>query len=381
MHIVFITHQFRQPGANNGGIGTFVENITNELVKNGIQATILGISMNNKAEHRISNGVNIYMVADSQWKKLKFWPNWKSLNAKLKEIHAHAPIDFVETPESDLAWINKVKGIQYVIRMNGGHYFFANTGGRKIKQWTAFQERKSFAKADKLLAVSRFVNTESSKYLGFDPAKTVIIPNAIDVNQFKLNTTIVPDENTLLFAGTLVEKKGIRQLILAMPAIRAKHPNVKLDVYGPDGWVSGTKDSYKDFLVSNVPPECLEAVSFKGLVANYLLPNLISAAFACVYPSHMEALPLAWLEAMAMGKPFVASKTGPGPEVVNHGVDGLLVDPYNPADLAEKIIYLLDNKDKAAQLGKAARQKVLANFNMETIVNQNIATYKSWLKK
>jgi len=100
------------------------------------------------------------------------------------------------------------------------------------------------------------------------------------------------------------------------------------------------------------------------------MPNYIEKANLCCYPSHMEAMPLAWLEVLAMGKTFVGSTTGPGPEAVAHNQTGLLADPFNPEDIAEKIRYVFENKEKAIQLGVNAREKIIKDFDVDVMVEK-----------
>jgi glycosyltransferase involved in cell wall biosynthesis len=93
----------------------------------------------------------------------------------------------------------------------------------------------------------------------------------------------------------------------------------------------------------------------------------------------MEAMPMAWLEALAMGKPFVGSKTGPGPEAVKDDETGLLCDPHDSIDIADKVIWMLQNKEAAQKMGLAARADVLERFNIEKLVKENIAFYQNCL--
>jgi glycosyltransferase involved in cell wall biosynthesis len=80
---------------------------------------------------------------------------------------------------------------------------------------------------------------------------------------------------------------------------------------------------------------------------------------------------------MAMGKAFVASKKGPGGEIINHGVNGLLCDPLNPADIAKQIITLFQNKEMALNMGDHAREFALKEFDLNLIGPQNMKLYNS----
>jgi starch synthase len=86
-------------------------------------------------------------------------------------------------------------------------------------------------------------------------------------------------------------------------------------------------------------------------------------------------LPVSWLEAMAMEKPIVASNIGWATEVIEDGKEGFLVHPTNHEQYAQCILELLDDTSKQKQFGKAAREKVLATFSMETVAKQSVTFY------
>ena len=64
---------------------------------------------------------------------------------------------------------------------------------------------------------------------------------------------------------------------------------------------------------------------------------MIESSYLCCYPSFMEAMPLAWIEVMSMNKFFIASKLGPGPEIIKHKISGILCNPLNIEDIAKKM--------------------------------------------
>ena len=122
------------------------------------------------------------------------------------------------------------------------------------------------------------------------------------------------------FTGTVCEKKGIRQLVQAMPRILETVPHARLLVAGRDTIDPETRDSFTKRLRGLLPPRIAARVEFLGHVENDRLPELIARAEVCAYPSHMEAMPVAWLEGLASSKAVLASRTGPGPEVIEDGL-------------------------------------------------------------
>lgn len=272
---------------------------------------------------------------------------------------------------------NKISGVKYLIRLHGGHHFFTETENRRINWWKGFQEKRSFKKADAIIGVSQFVVDHTSKYLSFEKKKKGVIFNPANLEKFYQADWNQSVNGSIFFAGTVCEKKGIRQLIQAMPIIKKEVPEAHLLIAGRDWKFPKTGNSYIEYVKQFIEPSVKDAILFLGPLPNQDIPRYIEEAEVCCYPSHMEAMPLAWIEVMAMGKAFVGSKLGPGPEIIKHKESGLLCNPLDPTDIAEKVIYLLKNDTEAKYMGRNAREFALANFSLEIIGKKNLDLYNS----
>jgi len=120
-----------------------------------------------------------------------------------------------------------------------------------------------------------------------------------------------------------------------------------------------------------------EHVRFEGFCED--VPRLLGELDLLVLPSLWEGFGLVLLEAMAAGRPVVASAVGPIPEVVADGETGLLVPPEDPAALADAIVRVLLDADLAARLGGAGRRRVERFFGIERMVAQTDAVYQELL--
>ena len=78
-----------------------------------------------------------------------------------------------------------------------------------------------------------------------------------------------------------------------------------------------------------------------------------------------------------MERPVIFTKLGPGPETIEDYKTGLLCDPYDPEDIAEKIIWVFSNQNKAKEIGEKAREFVLKKYGLSPVVSQNICFYQS----
>ncbi|HSI68584.1 MAG TPA: glycosyltransferase family 4 protein, partial [Gillisia sp.] len=96
--------------------------------------------------------------------------------------------------------------------------------------------------------------------------------------------------------------------------------------------------------------------------------------------SFAEALPMTWLEAMAMEKALVTSNIGWAKEVMIDEETGYTVDPKDHNTYAAKVLHLMNDNELAVAMGKAARQRVISQFSTEVVVKQNIEFYSRTIK-
>ena len=141
MHICFLCNEYPKEGFPHGGFGTFVKTIALQLVKTGVAVSVVGVNYENKYEEVVENGVNIYRIERHQIKGLSWFLNFRDINKCLKKIHRNSAIDIVEASELGLAFIKKVPNIKYIIRLHGGHHFFAEAEKRGSGKWKGVQEK------------------------------------------------------------------------------------------------------------------------------------------------------------------------------------------------------------------------------------------------
>jgi glycosyltransferase involved in cell wall biosynthesis len=382
MHICFLTNEYPKVGFSHGGIGSFVKTLAVALVKQGIRVSVVGMNYTANDENETLDGVTIYRLQKSTVKGLAWFYNSKAINERVKSIHTLDPIDIVETSELGLAFINKIKNIKYIIRLHGGHHFFAEGENRGINKWKGFQEKRSFKKADAFIAVSKYVKNHTENYLSYNNKPLAYISSPINTEFFKpLKGKEVA--RRIVFAGTVCEKKGIRQLIQAFPLVKKQFPLATLEIYGRD-WFYPDGSSYLAMLREKELPqlgEMVQDVHFHGAIAYDAIPSKYAQAEVCVFPSHMETQGLVAPEAMAMEKAVVFTMLGPGPETITDYETGLLCDPHNPKDIADKISWFFLNQEKKVEIGRKAKLFVLKKYGLDTIINQNVSFFESIIIK
>ena len=380
MHICYITSEYPIKDFSHGGVGTFTRSLGYQLVEKGIEVSVIRVSDVNEEETIIDKGITVYIIPKTKNKFLQFIWNSIILNKSIAKIHSKHPISVVESPELGLAFINKIKGIKYIIRMHGGHHFFAKAENRPTEWKKVWQEKRSFKNADAILAVSEYVAETTKKLIDLKNKKVTVIYNPIDTTRFYQSDSNKIEKHTLLFVGTIIEKKGIRQLVQALEYLVDDYPDIQLKIAGRNGNIPGTKTPYLPILEKEITEKIKKHITFLGSIPNFEIPSLIEKVQICCYPSHMEAMPLAWLEVLAMGKVFLGSTTGPGPEAVQDGITGFLVNPHDPKSIANKIKYIFENYDLAIKMGIEARKRVVNEFDVTVLSKKNIEFYTSILK-
>ena len=140
-------------------------------------------------------------------------------------------------------------------------------------------------------------------------------------------------------------------------------PQTTLIVVGGDAPDLKTgSSSTRQLLEERLDPRDRESVEFLGQVAASDIPEILQLASVCLFPSYAEALPVAWLEAMAAGRPVVAYDVGWAPELIATGSSGILVEEANASAFGEAVVELLESPQEALRLGRAARNTAMGRF-------------------
>ncbi|WP_339704669.1 glycosyltransferase family 4 protein [Algoriphagus aquimarinus] len=376
MHICFLSHEYPKAGLNPGGVGVFLYTFCHALIEAGHRVTVLGANDSNKTEDEIQGDLRIIRFAKPAIPGVNWWLIARKLNAYLRDINTSHPLDIVESSELGLAFLQKLPNVKYVIRLHGGHHFFAESELRGINRWKGFQEKRSFKKADAFIAVSDYVREHTANYLSYHGKPLETIRYMIDQKRFAYKESYPEAKDfSLVFAGTICEKKGVGNLVDAIAKVSLKFPQVTLDIYGKE-WFFPNGDSYTDYIHSKIPSNLKNQIRIHAPVAHDEIPQVYGKAAICIFPSFMETQGLVAPEAMAMGKVVIFTDKGPGPETITHGLDGFLCNPLDVSSIESAIITAFEAKDQFHEIGKKANEKVNSVFNVSNALT-NITFYKS----
>lgn len=378
------------PPAPHGGNGSLYSDLALGLARAGHRVTVVGVYAKDtlaklNRPDRGEDNLAIVRLRQSpgflRYRGQALWDRWRLLRWLQRE-HQRAPFDIIESADY-AGWLNRggPQGATTIIRMGGSNLFFDHELQRRGDAFQHELERKCVRHATVLGAVSHYAARRTLELCGQPSRPVTVIHNAVDTELFSPSAATTAEPGLVVFVNSLNPKKGIEQLLDAMNVVCAKLPAARLAVVGQDTQPAENERSYVDRLRERVRPEFRARVEFTGRLDRRTgVVNYLRRASVCCLPSHMETFGIAAAEAMAMGKPTIYSRTGPGPEVVEDGVSGLLCNPLDVADIADKILRLLQDSALAARLGQGARARVLAMFNKADWIARNLDFYRQCAK-
>jgi glycosyltransferase involved in cell wall biosynthesis len=234
---------------------------------------------------------------------------------------------------------------------------------------------KSIKSADKIISISHHTKQDIIKHFKIPEDKIKVIHLAANENYELLKedeiNTIKQRYNLnypfILYVGTLEPRKNIPTLLKALYKLKKQGINHKLVITGKKGW------KYKNIFETIEKLNLQKDVIFTGYVPDEDLPALYNAADLFVYPSIYEGFGLPPLEAMQCGTPVITSNTSSLPEVV--GDAGIMVNPYDVDELANKMYEVLTNDGLREELSKKGLERAKL-FSWKKCAEEHLKVYE-----
>lgn len=234
---------------------------------------------------------------------------------------------------------------------------------------------------DRFLSINRQIAADLTQ-LGFPPEKITYLPNGIDVNAFALSSesperyrqrlNLPQKGTTLVYTGRLRPVKNVPVLLKSLFLLKDQFSSLYMLIVG-DGAERPKLEAMVDELTLR------NRVFFIGNVSD--VRPYLHAADVFVLPSLKEGLSNSMLEAMAVGLPVVATAVGGAPDLIEDGVNGILLSA-NPtlAEITEALASLLKEPDRAREMGRRARQTVVECCSFEVVGERIISLYQELLE-
>lgn len=333
----------------------------------------------------IVKNLNVYMpLSLLRRPTLIYWENLYAINVSkvvkkynIDLIHAHFAypeglVGLLTKRETRKPLIVTLHGYDILVEPSVGY------GIRLMKKYDAIV-RAVLKDADRVIVASRAAYGEAARLCHSD--KIVLIPNGVDTIRFnpELDGSVIREKCGIEDAFVVFTVRhhepqyGIEYLIRAIPHVTHRRNDVVFVIGG-----NGTLRKYHEHLAYELGVK--NHTIFTGRIPRNDLPLFYAASDVVVIPSLQEAWGLVCTEAMACGKPVIGSDVGGLRDQIIDSFNGFLVPPKDSRAIAEKILYLIENPDKAKKLGFNGRKLVVERFSIEKRIDKLVELYEEVLK-
>ena len=196
-------------------------------------------------------------------------------------------------------------------------------------------EKRTLACHKNWIAVSKYILQTTLAEYNVKPARASIVYNPLPEPKKSAESPFRVPEDFVLTAGTVRDGKGAYVLAEAAVSFLAEHPGLHLVYIGDIVEENGLRSDERIRRILGKP--LADRVHFTGPIDHDSVLACMKRAKVFAFPSKLEAFGLVPVEAMSCGVPVVYSKLHAGPEIIDDGITGLLADPYDPNDVAEKV--------------------------------------------
>lgn len=401
MNILFSCDEY--PPAKTGGIGSATKTVAEGLARKGHKVYVVsGRLEQSLPQEAVINGVTVYRLYFMQKLAWLFSSNrlavrmhnfvirfgwlasyavreYKRKQEFIERIIQEKHIDVVELTDYTILskYYASTKELSFekvsvptIARVHGSMSFLRYYRDSYINPIMKANDKHFFESVDRILSVSKFAANFVNEQLGV-AAKCDVIYNPL-VNTFATLSKDINVErgNSIVFLGKIIKTKGAFNLIDAFNSFSKIHPEYKLIMIGGGDIKKGK---------SLVSSHAKDKVCFTGYLKPMEIAKYLKSAAFCVIPTFFENFSVAALEVMGCENILIYTTTSSGPEVIEDGIDGFLVNPHDVGAITDKMIYVADNLDSLSSFRDIAKKKVINTFSENVIVDQLESYYQSLL--
>lgn len=394
MKVAFVSYEC--PPEAGGGIGTYIQQAADMLAARGHHVEVFAGSTDRTGTDDRANGVTVHRVAAPDRRKFPslIAPVFAARHRAVGFDVLEGPDYLAEAAESRVA----APDVPYIAKLHTSLLFVRQIErevlgpvGRLRARWAAWRRglppdwspghptsRREIAdvrSADGVAAPSHSIGSRVVKEWGVDPARVATYPYPFTPAADYLAVKPGSDQPVVTFVGRLEIRKGVENLARAVPLVRRAVPGARFRFVG--GTLgSRTPGVTMELRLKRMLAGHTGAVEFMGRRAPEELPGLLADTAVCVFPSLWESFGFVALEAMAAARPVVASQNCGLAELIDQGRVGRLVDPRSPADIAAKLVEILQDGRLRRELGEAGRARVLSEFGVDAVGPRQEAHYE-----
>lgn len=396
MTIALISYEY-PPDTGEGGIGTYALNAARMLSGRGHHVEVFAGGETASTETTAS-GARIHRI---DCLDREAFP--EAVVPRFAERHAAAGFDVVEGPEfyveargireafPDLPLVVKLHTPRCVLRevnvarhltwWDKARYLMGGLVRGQVPSpyWTydpeADPERRHALEADLVAAPSRSIRDRMVERWGLDTSKVVRFPYPFESSDAFLKLDPDTDTQRVTFVGRLEVRKGVLDLMRAVPRVLERYPEARFRFIGRTLEHPKTGEDLRTVMERRLRPY-EESVEFTGPVPYEQIPDYLGDTDLCVFPSLWENFGLVCMEAMTAARGVVASRAGGMSEMLDDGTYGRVVDPEDPEGLADAILDLLRHPEERKRLGRAARRRVQTTYSFDAVAPRQEDCYR-----
>jgi glycosyltransferase involved in cell wall biosynthesis len=338
-----------------GGVNYSIKRVAEELVKRGHECCVMGINPGGLPDREAIDGIDVIRIKSASSRYLygfsmsaaQFIVRHLNTHIKPDVVHIH---DYRNLLTLELSCILRLKGLRFVFSPHYARHEHNTLAGRYLINCYRPLGIRSFIWTEKVIANSEYSKKILESDFGIFPEKIAVVPHGVDhVSAPKIKPARKYTERiNLLYAGVLIEKKGVQHIIKAVAELKRMGNRVHLSIVGEGG--------YREELVRLISQLDLhDSVVFQAPLPRDELLRRLTEADICLLTSRSESYAIFVAEALAVGTPCIVSGTTALNEfLVEPGCVGIDYPP-EPVALAELIIKIHENELKVGPLSSRIR--------------------------
>lgn len=398
MNILYLCDEY--PPSANGGIGSSVRVLAEEMAKKGNNIFVCGLYPSFRTiekQFTVQNKVTILKMGYfpiqskllsksiinkifSKYLKFRFFQYTKLLKKIIKENE----IQIIEIPDYQEIFFDSFKQDLYydfeipiVIKTHGSYSYIKKLSGNPLNETLFKKEVKLYKSASAVICLSNFSKKITEELYGESiKAKIEVIPHGVSIPLQVLKEKTVRDTINVIFVGSLTKTKGIFELIKAWNLVcESTVHKMQLNLFG-----KYSDDVYNELNLL-LDKNHKKSVIFHGHVDRENVYNgYINADFA-VLPSYFETFGMVAIEAMSCNCPVLFTDKGSGKEIIIDGENGFLISPDRIEEMADKISLLINDQSLRKYLACNAMKTVKEFYQISAVADRHISLYKGLMSK
>lgn len=396
MRIAFISHEF-PPETGGGGIGTYLAQVTGLLAKAGHDVQVFAGSVDAPSRLSLPDGGQLIRIPSDPGQDFR-----TAVVPPFLDEHRLRPFDVIEGTDFD-ASAREIKraapSIPYVVKLHTPRFVIDELHAGRPAAWSRLRmalgalrrgswprpipirlqppaqaELEALRLADEVAAPSQAIGDAALGWARLDPSRISVFPYPFVPDPGLLSTPAGGATNRITCLGRLEERKGVIDLVDAIPLVLARNPQARFRFVGRSVPHGPSGRDMREFLQARLGRHT-DAVEFLGPRGHREIPGLLAETDILAAPSHWESFGLVCCEGLAAARAVIGSSNGGMVEILAHGRFGVLVPPHQPREIAGAILELLASPSRRAALGEAGRQHVLDQFSARRVLAAQVASY------